>query len=213
MIYLADPVTARTWARLGLAQPRVEAITRRRNDLLELLGLASGSLGELETARDVVAEIGADTVVGRFVALCDGRWEEAEGSWATALQAYLAAGDVVNATLTAFWLAGVQQLLGRDSAALSTLERALAWSLQGPQVPAELMIRAELARMLPTLGDVAAASDHLTRCDEIMTGGEDWRGRAGHIELAQAEGERRLAAARAIYSQLGANDRWQPTGG
>jgi ATP/maltotriose-dependent transcriptional regulator MalT len=101
--------------------------------------------------------------------------------------------------LNATWLALAQHQLGRDADAVATLEQALAWSVAGPQVPAELMVRAELARILPTMGAVDEGAAHLARCDEILSAREDWRGRAGQVELARgavaaARGESRLAA-------------------
>jgi ATP/maltotriose-dependent transcriptional regulator MalT len=165
----------------------VEALTRQRNDLLDLRGLAAGLQGQLDVARELAGELGLDSVLGRFVALWDGRWEDAETAWATALRADEAAGDLLDATLSASWLAAAQDLLGRHRDAVSTLRQALVWSVQGPQVPAELAVRAELARLLAATGATAEAATHMARCDEILAGGEDWRGRVGTVELAHAE--------------------------
>jgi hypothetical protein len=55
-----------------------------------------------------------------------------------------------------------------------------------------------MAGYLAAHGDVAAAATHLVRCDEICAAGDNWRGRAGHVELARgavatARGEDHLA--------------------
>jgi tetratricopeptide (TPR) repeat protein len=50
----------------------------------------------------------------------------------------------------------------------------------------EMWIRPDLARTRAEIGDIQAARQHLERCRDIMSRGEDWRGRAGHVALAEA---------------------------
>ena len=64
----------------------------------------------------------------------------------------------------------------------------------------ELAARAELARIL-SVTDPESATSHLARCDEILDGGEDWRGRVGRVHLARAHvlaGDGADAAAEAL---------------
>src|SRR5205814_7644872 len=71
-------------------------------------------------------------------------------------------------------------------AAEARLQEALQISLQGGSVLHEVAARAELALTLADAGRPADAQPHLARTQEVLAGGEDWRGLAGRIELAQA---------------------------
>ena len=123
--------------------------------------------------------------------LLDGRWEQAAASWAAAVAADEDAGDLHDAAVNLRWLAEAQSALGDRDGALASLERALTLGIQGPQVPTELDARARLAQLLAAERPDEAAA-HLDRCDEIVAGGEDWRGAAAPVELARAA----VAAAR-----------------
>ncbi len=116
----------------------------------------------------------------------DGDWERARDAWASAVAADEAAGDLHDAALNHGWLAAARLALGDRDGATAAWERALDLGRLGPQVPTELAARAELAR-LTAADDLAAATIHLGRCDEILASGEDWRGAAGRVELARAE--------------------------
>jgi hypothetical protein len=163
-------------------------------------------MGELRSARDAADRLPDDAVARRLLLLLDGDWEAAEQSLAAAVDRDEQAGDLQDATFNGRWLAQARLLLNRADDATAALERALACAVDGPQVPSELLIRAELARVLAAQGDRAGAADHLTRCDEIVGVGEDWRGVVGVIDLARGavasvKGHRRqsdVAHARAL---------------
>ncbi len=75
----------------------------------------------------------------------------------------------------------------------------MALALEGPHIPAELMVRAELARGLATSGEVGEAAEHLAHCEALLAT-EDWRGQTGNVELARgalaaAQGQHELAEA------------------
>ncbi|WP_238011872.1 BTAD domain-containing putative transcriptional regulator [Dactylosporangium sp. AC04546] len=190
--FVPDPAAVEHWCERALALRELDPYVRQRADLLDLRALARGLSGDLTAARDAAARLDADAVVQRFLLLWDGDWEAALRSWSAALEADSAAGDLLDATLNATWVALVEHLLGRDADAVAGLRRALAWSLDGPQVPAELMVRADLARILALAGEPDEAAVHLAACEAILAAGEDWRGRAGHVALARAA----VAAAR-----------------
>jgi hypothetical protein len=54
--YLDDPLTARTWCAQGLALPHLDVFPRQRDNLLDQLGLATGSSGNLAEARQIARE-------------------------------------------------------------------------------------------------------------------------------------------------------------
>ncbi|RBM14694.1 hypothetical protein DI005_28835 [Prauserella sp. PE36] len=182
--YLLDPVAGRDWCRRGLAQSRLDTFAHPHQSVLDQLTLALARAGELAAARDTASRLSADAVSLRLLLILDGEWERAEAALAKALAADEAAGDLNDAAVHARWLAGARLLLGAEAGAVAALERALALGVEGPQVPTELSARAELAR-IHVVSDIENAERHLARCDEILGGGEDWRGLAGVVELAR----------------------------
>src|SRR5207237_1603871 len=66
------------------------------------------------------------------------------------------------------------------------LQGALTLAVEGGNVPAELLAVAELALVQADSGRPEDAAPHLDRCKKILAGGEDWRGAAGRVALAEA---------------------------
>jgi DNA-binding SARP family transcriptional activator len=183
-MYLADPLAAHTWCGRGLALPRLGAFPRQRDSLLDHLGQAKGSSGELAEARRIAAGLGPGTVLERMLLYWSGDWEQSEAAWAAAGDRDARSGDRLDGTLNAYWLGRVRRLLAAHEAAEAALAEGLAVALQGPQVPAEVMLRAELALLAADSGRLEAGRAELARCQEIIQAGEDWRGLAGRVALA-----------------------------
>ncbi len=196
-MYLLDPAAGAAWCRRALAMPRFGTILRAQQGVDDQLVYALASMGELAAAREAASQLPADAVSQRLLRLLDGDWEAVEGSWANACAHDLDNGDRMNATLNAYWIGQIRGWIGHQGDAVAALRRGLAISCDGPQVPAELMLRAELARLQANLGDTEAAGTHLARCDEILADGEDWRGQTGNVELARGA----IAAARGDHDQ------------
>ncbi|HZD02656.1 MAG TPA: BTAD domain-containing putative transcriptional regulator [Actinomycetes bacterium] len=182
-MYLADPLTAHAWCARGLALPHLEAFPRQRDSLLDHLGQAKGSSGELAAARRIAAGLDPGTLLERMLLYWSGDWEQAEAAWTAAADRDARSGDRLDGTLNAYWLGRVRRLLGAYEAAEAALTEGLAVALQGPQVPAEVMLRAELALLVADSGRLEAARAELARCQEIVQAGEDWRGLAGRVAL------------------------------
>ena len=91
---------------------------------------------------------------------------------------------VTRVTLNLYWLGRVRRLLAAHEAAEVALAEGLALALQGPQIPAEVMLRAELALLAADRGRLEAGRAELSRSQEIIRTGEDWRGLAGRVTLA-----------------------------
>ena len=183
--YLLDPARGRAWCRRGLTQPRFDTFTYPHDTVVDQLVLAMATMGEVEAARRTAETLPPDAVGRRWLTFLDGDWEQAEQTWAAALEADEAAGDRHDAALNARWLADARLVLGDDAGAVAVLQRSLAVGVEGPQVPTELAARAELGRVLAAAGRVEDAAGHLARCDEILAAGEDWGGLAGVVELAR----------------------------
>ena len=183
--YLLDPRAARSWCRRGLGQPRFTSFAHPHGAVVDQLALALAAMGEVDGAHEAVEHLPLDAGARRMLAYLDGEWERAADSWAAAAAADESAGDLHDAALNHRWLASARVALGDGEGALAALERSLVLACQGPQLPTELDARAMLAHLLAA-GRLAEAEAHLARCDEILAGGEDWRGAVGQVELARA---------------------------
>jgi tetratricopeptide (TPR) repeat protein len=82
--------------------------------------------------------------------------------------------------------ARVAALRGRGDEAQARLEVALAIVVDGGARYFELWVRPDLARLRAHAGDHDGALQQLARCREVIGNGEDWRGRVGHVGLAEA---------------------------
>ena len=182
--YLDDPLTARTWCAQGLALPNLDVFPRQRDSLLDHLGLATGSGGKLAEARRIAASLDQGTVLERMLLYWSGEWEQAEAAWTAAGDRDASAGDRLDGAINAYWAGRVRRLLAAYDPAQTALADGLAVAVQGPQVPAELMLRAELALLAAERGRVDEGKAELARCQEILRWGEDWRGLAGRVALA-----------------------------
>jgi hypothetical protein len=158
--------------------------SRQRDNLLDHLGLATGSSGKLAEARQIAASLDHGTLLERMLLYWSGEWEQADAAWTTAGDRDASAGDRLDGTINAYWAGRVRRLSAAYDPAKTTLANGLAVAVQGPQVPAELMLRAELALLAAERGQVDEGKAELARCQEILRCGEDWRGLAGRVALA-----------------------------
>lgn len=183
-MYLADPLTAHTWCSRGLALQQLDALPRQRDGLLDHMGQAKGSSGQVKQARRIAEDLDAGTVLERMLLYWSGDWEQAEQAWTAARDRDARCGDHLDRTLNSYWLGRVRRLLAAYEAAEAALAEGLTVAVQGPQVPAEVMLRAELALLAADRGRRGTAEAELARCQEIVRAGEDWRGLAGRVALA-----------------------------
>ena len=189
---LDDPQDAQHWYKRELAKPSQIQAPFRRRALLDMLGMAYLSAGELTEARRLLAEgraaveVGPGTYLEPTIALADGDWERAEALLTEQLEWRRRVGDRRNEWLTGYWLARLHRVRGEQSEAETLLQQALAIALEGPHVPAEMWVRPALALLYAETGRMQEAQSHLARCREIMDGGEDWRGLAGGVAAAEA---------------------------
>jgi len=143
---------------------------------------ASG--GKLAEAQRIAASLDHGTVLERMLLYWSGEWEQAEAAWTAAGDRDASAGDRLDGAINAYWAGRVRRLLAAYDRAQTALADGLAVAVQGPQVPAELMLRAELALLAAERGRVEEGKAELARCQEILRWGEDWRGLAGRVALA-----------------------------
>ena len=183
--YLLDPEGARAWCRRGLGQPRFTSFAYPHGAVVDQLVLALAAMGELAGAHEAAERLPQDALARRTLLYLDGHWEKAAAAWEAAAHADESAGTLHDASVNLRWLAAARITLGNREGAVPALERALRMAGDGPQVPSELDIRAELAR-LHAVDRTAEAEHHVARCDQIVAAGEHWRGVLGQVELARA---------------------------
>ena len=163
-----DPAAGRAWCRRGLGTPRFDAFAQPHGAVVDQLALALLAMGEVAAARDVVAGLPADALARRVLRFRDGEWEEAAQAWAAAVGHDEQGGDRLDALVNGRWLAEALLALGDDERAQGVLERGLELALSGPQVPSELWIRAELARLAARSAPSDALA-HLQRCEQLLS--------------------------------------------
>lgn len=211
-IELRDPRAAQARCQRELGTPRIAEAPDLRRTLQGELARAHAQAGELAEARRQAEAAGLTKYTAPYLALWEGRWEEAAEMWAAQREDDQRRGNRVYEWASSYWLGVLRRLEGETAAAETLLEEALSIALEGANVPFELIGRADLALLLADTGRPGDAAKHLARGQEILAGGEDWRGVAGRVALAEAvalaaedhpgEAEDRFAAAVAVFRRL-----------
>ncbi len=198
-----------------LARPR-QARTIRRRAILSDLGAALVTAGELTEAELIVSDLGEDVFdqedlcfARPQLAFRRGEWDEAERVWRIACDRHKEAGNRHTHATFALALAGLARVRGDFSAAKELLETVLALGLDGPEAVWTMMASAELALIYGETRRPEKTRPHFERCREILAQGEDWRGLAGRVGLAEAvvagadgnvdDAERHFEAALAVF--------------
>jgi DNA-binding SARP family transcriptional activator/exonuclease VII small subunit len=163
--------------------------TAYRQQEADGLGRCHASRGEMDQARLLLTDAVPSWVTHSLkplVDLWDGRWDEVEALAGNVLETSRRNGNRWDEWASHHLAARVQSLRGRPAEAAESLEHALAIVVDGNARYFETWVRPDLARALAETGRVEEAREHVERCAEIMAGGEDWRGRAGHVAVAEA---------------------------
>ena len=184
--YRGDPRDAQIWFRRSLAGSRqgqapLEHLTLARN-----LALAHVEAGELDAARPFVAsELASHLALDAHVAFWEGDWASAAAAWSEGRIVAQRQGNRWAEVHCDFLLARLHFVRGEHADAAALLDEML-----GKATDQDLMIdlagHALLALVLGEINSTAQAQIHLTRCHEILAQGEDWRGLAGRVTLAEA---------------------------
>ena len=130
--YLLDPRTARSWCRRGLGQPRFTSFAHPHGAVVDQLALALAAMGEVEGAHEAADRLPLDAGARRMLLYLDGSWEEAEASWADAVAADEAAGDLHDAALNLRWLASARVDPGRPRGCADRAGACTGPGLPGP---------------------------------------------------------------------------------
>jgi tetratricopeptide (TPR) repeat protein len=189
---LWDPVEAKRWAKLELDRPRLNLAIAERDSLLWQVAIAQTNVGDMKGAREVATRLSDQPMqVGRYLeaferglTFFEGKWEIFEHFQIESMEVARRSGGR-NEELGCLNLLGrVRRYAGKLKQAEDSLREFLALSPADPTE--EMHARPEIAIVYCGLGRPEEALPHLQRCREIMAAGEDWRGMAGLVDLAES---------------------------
>ena len=210
LLELLDPLEARAWYQKEVDQPRQAHAPTRRETLQRCVATTFACAGEMDRCRRFLAESGAGP--GPLIPFWEARWDRLDAMWTGFRESAPAGLNRSNQAYADGWLAQIRRLRGDTAGAIDLLSEALAIGLDGPSVLIQLKASAELAIVLAESGRPEESEVHLARCREILGMGEDWRGLAGRVALAEAvaagmaggtdEAEAHLSRAVAIFRRF-----------
>jgi DNA-binding SARP family transcriptional activator/tetratricopeptide (TPR) repeat protein len=185
---LGAPDEARAFFERSLRLPYVGK-TAYRQEIADGIGRCHASKGETAEARRLLSDAKPAWITHSLkplLDLWDGSWDQVESLAARVLETSRRTGNRWDEWAAHHVAARVHYLRGELEPAGELLERALSIVVDGGASYFELWVRPDLARVHADGGRRDEARVHVDRCREITSRGEDWRGRAGHVELAEA---------------------------
>jgi DNA-binding SARP family transcriptional activator/tetratricopeptide (TPR) repeat protein len=185
---LGAPDEAQAYFERPLRLPYVGK-TAYRHEIADGVGRCHASRGELEDARRLLPDARAAWFTHSLkplLDLWDGRWGDLDSLAADVLATSRRTGNRWDEWAAQHFAGRVRYLRGELAPALKSLEEGLAIVVAGGARYFELWARPDLARTLAEAGNPTAARTQVERCLEIVSDGEDWRGLAGRVTLAEA---------------------------
>jgi tetratricopeptide (TPR) repeat protein len=182
---LGDPDAAQA----AFERPLVHvADTAYRQQVADGVGRCHASRGELGEARRLLSDAKPTWITHSLqplLDLWDGEWDQVDALARRTLATSRRTGNRWDEWASHHLAARVAALRGRRDEAQARLADALAIVVDGGAPYFELWVRPDLARLRAHAGDHDAALEQLDRCRAVIANGEDWRGRVGHVELAE----------------------------
>jgi len=184
LLKMQAPLEALPWVQREAGQPRQLHAPTRRASLLGIVVDAHAMAGNLDSASEVATAIGAPR--DSLLEFYEGRWERLEAVTLKRLEVArqkVASQDQAHALER---LATLRELKGDRAGAIEALSEAVTI---GRAAPNSLILMSEgpaLAILLALEGRKAEAAVHIEGSLKILVEGEDWRGLAGRVALAQA---------------------------
>ena len=187
-----------------------------RRQIADGIGRCHAARGEMEAARRHLVDAKPTWITHSLqpvLDLWDGDLDAVDALAARTLGTSRRTGNRWDEWASRQLAARVCGLRGAWDRAVELLDAALAIVVDGGARYFELWVRPDLARALAEAGRVDEAREHADRCRAILSGGEDWRGRAGTIAIAEAvvlahegraaDAERVFAEGRAVLGRHG----------
>ena len=160
-----------------------------RHQIADGIGRCHAARGELDAARGHLPDATPTWIthsLAPVLDLWDGELDAVDVLAARTLETSRRTGNRWDEWASRQLAARVCHLRGEPARAVELLHAALAIVVEGGAPYFELWVRPDLARGLAALGRVEEAREQADRCAAIVGGGEDWRGRAGVVALAEA---------------------------
>jgi serine/threonine protein kinase/class 3 adenylate cyclase len=149
------------------------------------LATAQALLGELEAARRSNAG-GFGNYGNTEAAVLLDDWDSAQPQLEALLERWEQRGVRSQLTTVTESLGRVRYYRGDLDGAVETLSYGALEAARQGNSTFELVNRLELAHVLAEQGRAEDAELHAARCREILTDGQDWGGRSGHLALVEA---------------------------
>jgi tetratricopeptide (TPR) repeat protein len=185
---LGDPDAAQAFVERALSRPYIVE-TAHRHVSADNLGRCHASRGEIAEARSLLVDAKSAWITHSLkplLDLWDGNWDDVEALSERVLETSRRTGNRWDEWASHHLTARVASLRGQYERAAELLEWSLEIVVDGGARYFELWVRPDLARALTEIQKLEDARGHVERCREILDRGEDWRGRAGHVALADA---------------------------
>jgi len=182
--WFVDPREAQWWCERELAQQRVAHASGQRQRLLARLAATYALGGDLERASSIAAGVPASYNAWPFF-YWSGEWDRCEAiarDWITTSKR---SGERAFAFEATYDLAHLIRSRGDAAKAGAELESVLNIAADGGERTYEVAALALLALVCAEMRELQQAELHLARCRQIMDNGEDWRGLAGRVLLAE----------------------------
>ena len=180
--WLGDPRAGRAWYERELNRPRNVRYPWAREDLspgVIVTYFEEGQIGELSRRSGSKHRPFVRFWVG-------GEWEAIAAKFERAVGAAERVDDrSLNLSLSVY-LGAMYRVLEDHTRAETHLLYGLDNGNRGPLVLQEMRARPLLALTYVAMNLPDAAAEQVARCRQIMTAGEDWRGRAGDVARAEA---------------------------
>jgi tetratricopeptide (TPR) repeat protein len=209
-LILGDPAEAGTWLKRELMRTRTSRSPFRSAILRRIMSQVCFEGGDLAAGREHLENSTAEvSPVGTwpldlYRPLFEGDWDAARDMATATVDRWATMGAIGIAIDTGLLLARVTRIQGNYGLAKSSAEQILRWTRENGDVARELRATAEAVLIFAAAGPIESAISHLERCREILGGGEDWRGLAGHVARAEAvvaAAEHRLSHATAWFER------------
>ncbi|MCK6564290.1 MAG: AAA family ATPase [Dehalococcoidia bacterium] len=183
-LVLGDPADLERYMRRELASPRLAHAPRQQQVARAELGSCLVALGRLAEARRLLPDSNPDWLLDALIESKE-NWDLAAARFADEEEKFRTRGDRWNQWRCCWWRGQVYRVSSRSEDARELLTRAVAFFASAPHVPLEVAVRVDLALLCAETGHVEAAAEHVARCRQLIENGENWRGLAGRVALAQ----------------------------
>ncbi len=160
-----------------------------RRQTVDGIGRCHASRGELDAARPYLPDAQATWITHALkpvMDLWDGDLDAVAGLATATLETSRRTGNRWDEWASQALAAKVLALRSAHAEAVPLYEAARSILVSAEAAYFELWLLPDLARSLAELGRVGDARLHVARCQAIVGAGEDWRGRAGMVGVADA---------------------------